>query len=877
VLLLALAAPVALAGASSAGVPQATKGQQACANGVNAGWLGVVKAQNADTTACLKSVASGKATLEDCLGRDLKGKVAKAEAKTSGTDAKECGAPDTPAFGYTGAATANAAAKEASTASFDAIFGAEPNVVSKAVDKAGAACQAEVAKRAFKLSETWAAEANKAKKSALKGATPPVGDAAGLGAALDAALAASAKVTKAENGVNTGVAKKCPDAVVADLFDCGDATTSNGLALCVIAAAKEEACLSFETADAVPLDCLGDELLVGAASRSILPLVAGSYDYLTPGFPPRSDPFDVGIPVPAWDDGRIAVGNGASDSYWVHDDVRATALAIQRPGKDEIVVLVATDLYMVFRLDAEGIRAKVAALVGAELAPDLRVIVTATHNHHGPDTAFDVNHDWYEHMTDQVAAAVAEAVEERQPATLRVAAGQHWFGAEDGTDPQVFDPSLNVLQARDSKGAAIATLVQWNNHPEATLGWEPPLSAIEADCVVLGLEGEDCEAEGRYFTSDFPGVLRDVLAESQAGEVLYLNGALGVIIGPGGTQVWEVDESHPLGNQMVAPAGAVAPGGGTNYEEENFRKTAIIGEQLAAAVLRLLDGAQTLGRTKLDYAVQPFYTRLSNIGFRVLLVVDEMTGRADLGHDPATLYTCPALGPKTDATCVSDGGDTIFDAAIEVSYRVGDHLKTAVEYLRIGGVGIMFLTGEIPSELTIGLPADFRTMPEQWYEEAPDRHAFGADYTIPGFVRQRMADEYEWTVGLGSDQLGYHVPISNFRALCVGDEIVGEGTCDALYEEGSIEFPDSVAGTTCKDLIENPDPNDPAFVVASCKYGQALGEADGHYEETNSAGWDLVEDMMNAVAAITGNDDATEVNPEFPGWWPGLLPPGDLP
>jgi hypothetical protein len=189
----------------------------------------------------------------------------------------------------------------------------------------------------------------------------------------------------------------------------------------------------------------------------------------------------------------------------------------------------------------------------------------------------------------------------------------------------------------------------------------------------------------------------------------------------------------------------------------------------------------------------------------------------------------------------------------------------------------MFLTGEIPSELTIGLPSAFRTEPESWYDEDPGSHAFGADYTIPGFVRQRMSDAYEWTVGLGSDQLGYHVPISNFRVLCVGDEIVGEGTCASLYDEGSIEFPDSVAGATCKDYIDNPDPNNPAFVVASCRYGQALGEADSHYEETNSAGWDLVEDMMNAVAAITGSEDSTDVNPAFPGYWEGFLPPGDLP
>jgi len=66
-------------------------------------------------------------------------------------------------------------------------------------------------------------------------------------------------------------------------------------------------------------------------------------------------------------------------------------------------------------------------------------------------------------------------------------------------------------------------------------------------------------------------------------------------------------------------------------------------------------------------------------------------------------------------------------------------------------------------------------------------------------------------------------------------------------------------------------------VAGSCLYGQALGEAEGHYEETNSAGWDLAQDMMDAVAAVTGNDDTSEVNPDFPGWWQGYLPPGSLP
>ena len=626
-----------------------------------------------------------------------------------------------------------------------------------------------------------------------------------------------------------------------------------------------------------------DTLLVGAASRSVLPLVNGSLDYLAAGFPARSDPYDPGIVVPSWDDGRIAVGNGDSFSAWVHDDLRVTALAVDDPRSPELVVIVATDVYMVFRVDGEEIRAKAAALLPPGLARRTRIVVSATHNHHGPDTAFDVNHAWYEQMADQVAAAVADAVRSRRPARLRVAAGEHWFGMNDGTDPQIFDPRLNALQAVDVNGAVIATAVQWNNHPEGTLSWGPPQAVIADDCVQLGLSGGNCDAEGRYFTADYPGVLREDLQARYGGEVLYLNGALGVLIGPGGAHVWEVTAEHPLGNQLVAPAGAVAPGGGSNYAERNFRRTAIIGEQLALAVQRILDDAAPVADPRVSYAVQPFFTRLSNFGFRILLVVDPGTGRTQLGHNVPALYTCEPGVPASASTCTPDAGAAATDPLLGLPYRVGDHLQSAVEYVRVGSVGMMFLPGEIPGELTIGLPSAFRSEPEHWYEEPPGRHAFGDDYTIPGYTTARMSDAYRWTIGLGSDELGYFIPISNFRVLCVADLVAGPGACAALYAAGAIEFPDSIAGTTCKAVTDHPvlllNYPEPArtAVAASCRYGQALGEALGHYEETNSAGWDLAQDMMDAVAALTGNDDATEVNPDFPGWWQGYLPPGDLP
>jgi hypothetical protein len=613
----------------------------------------------------------------------------------------------------------------------------------------------------------------------------------------------------------------------------------------------------------------------GAASRSVLPLVDGSRAYLGAGLPSDHDAISPGVFVPEWDDGRIAVGNGDSVSHWVHDDLRVRALALSELSGQHLTVLLSADLYMIFRADADLIRKKVAASLPGR---DVEVLIGSTHNHHGPDTAFDVNHDWYEEMTDQAADAAVEAVRRARPARLKAGSGKHWFGMDDG-DPQVIDPSMNVLQAVGTNRRVIGTVVQWNNHPETTLNWSPPAD-LSSECAVLGWEGDDCHAEGRYFTSDYAGVLSRTIERRTGAEALYFVGALGHLVGPGGASVWEVDRHHPLGNHFDPPPGAAAPGGnGFSYTDKNFRRAAVIGEQAALAALRIIDRADSIRTGHIDYRRQPFYSRLSNIGFRVLLVVDPQTGFTQLGHVPPVAYTCPAGGPKTDATCRSEGLATEEDPFVG-TIRRGDHLKSEVGYLRIGPVGMMFLPGEVAGELVIGLPAEFRLDPGRWYGESTELNAFGDDYTTPGYVLNRMHDRYRFTIGLGNDELGYIFPISNWRVRCVADEIGGPGACQALHDAGVIEFPDAVAGATCKAITDEPQrleqyPADARLAVsASCRYGQALGEAEGHYEETTSAGWDLAEDMLAAVAALTGDDDPAMVNPRFPGYWKEYPPPG---
>jgi hypothetical protein len=619
----------------------------------------------------------------------------------------------------------------------------------------------------------------------------------------------------------------------------------------------------------------------GAASRSVLPTVDGTHAYADASrLPLDTDAHDPGVFVAAFDQGDIHVGNGRDGAHWVRDDLRVQALALERQGGDPIVVLVATDLYMVFAPDADELRRRVRDALPAEIGPRVEVLVSATHNHHGPDTAFHVNPDWYTYFLDQATDVVREAVQRLEPASLRAAEGTHYFGASDLNGIRVYDPTLGVLQARAPDGRVIATLVQWANHPESTLNWSPPRTRIAEACAALEWTGDACDARGRYLTADYPGVLARWLGRRVGGEVLYVNGAIGAMASPLGVPAWEVTDRAPVGNGYTSPQGAQPPGGdGTAFDVRNFRKAVLIGEQLGVAVEALLGRAEGLGHSRLEVAHEPFFTRMSNIGFRKLAVINSATGRPAIGYMPGRLYTCPPAGPKNDTTCTADGyaGE---DDPVVGRIRVGDHTRTSVSLVRIDAVTLLFMPGEVPGELVIGLPADVRQHPERWQDPEPARYAPVATFEIPGYLKRQLPGTYRWAVGLGNDELGYILPIVDYRVKCVADQLAGPGTCARLHAAGTIDFPDAVSGARCKMLADAPSPEDAAGqtpvpapldpVAASCRYGQALGQAQGHYEETNSVGWDAAQDMFDAVTRLTGTRDTTQVNESFAGYWHGF-------
>lgn len=618
------------------------------------------------------------------------------------------------------------------------------------------------------------------------------------------------------------------------------------------------------------------KLRVGAASASILPTVNGTIDYLetATGWGTQAGaaaPNDIGVFVAKFDQGNVSVSNGNSDASWVHDDVRATAVAIDRDG-DRAIIL-GLDTYMTFSMDADHIETEIKTQLPAEWqqAP---ILIAPTHNHHGPDVAFDINPEYYEHLTVQATSAVLKAVESIQPATAHAASGEHRFGVSDGRDPIVFDPRVNVIDFTSTDGAAIATIVQWTSHPETTLGWEPPVPDLAERCAEKGWNGDDCFADGRYLTADYPGVLRTRLQQSGKAEVLYMNGPLGNQIGPGEADVWKVDDAHPVGSGWVVPDGASPVDGCDDYRCRNLARTDAIGSQLANTVLTLLDTAPEASIDKLDWKVQPFYTRLTNIGFR-LLIAD-----GDLGWQPITLYKCEAGKPLSDETCVSDNGmkedDPILTPLIESQIRSGDVVKTRISFLDLGSVGFLFMPGELPPELVVGLPADFDTATSKYYIDGPGLHAEGADYDFPGYLMSLVDRDVLFTVGLGEDELGYWVPVNEYRLKCLGLVFRDGQKCDDLNARGIIPHADSIDGATCKKITDDPAAlkeyasADATAVAAICRYGQALGrelgEPEGHYEETNAAGWDLVTDLWEAATTLFGGKGSGRINPDNPGY-----------
>jgi hypothetical protein len=232
--------------------------------------------------------------------------------------------------------------------------------------------------------------------------------------------------------------------------------------------------------------------------------------------------------------------------------VRALAL---RAG-DESIAIVNVDSLGVPSVLGDRARAMVP-----RLAPE-RIIIGSTHTHSAPDAyaypdgkgGHTGSLEYMKFLTEQIAAAVNEALDRLQPAELRVATGEAKGKiAFNYYAPDLYDRRDNVLQVRGLNGQPIATLVNYAIHPEV---YGPKRGIMSPDLC---------------------GPLYDQIEQSAGGIALFMNSAQGGMI--------TADER----NLNVMPRDALR---GYSFEETDARsESERIGKLLASESLRIIDPA----------------------------------------------------------------------------------------------------------------------------------------------------------------------------------------------------------------------------------------------------------------------------------------------
>ena len=223
-----------------------------------------------------------------------------------------------------------------------------------------------------------------------------------------------------------------------------------------------------------------DEFRVGAATKVFTP------------DPLRPISGGMGIPVPAKEK---------------KGELTARAVVFQKG--DTSLAVVSVDLLGFPSALANKVRAEVKRI------PANNILIGATHGHSSPDVyAFpdgrggntgDLN--FIAFVVKKTAAAINEAIDHLQPASLRVATGEAKGKiAYNYYAPQLFDPRMDVIQAIDADGKNIVTLVNYAIHPE-----------------VLG------NAVG-ILSPDLVGPLCDRLEAEAGGMAMFMNGAQGGMV-----------------------------------------------------------------------------------------------------------------------------------------------------------------------------------------------------------------------------------------------------------------------------------------------------------------------------------------------------------
>lgn len=331
-----------------------------------------------------------------------------------------------------------------------------------------------------------------------------------------------------------------------------------------------------------------DQLYVGYAGRDVTPEI---------------EPFVDDNKNGAWDEGEAFTdknGNGVFDAYWiagyssgrlatgVADPIWARALALRQ--NQTTVVLVSVDTCGLFRDESLAIEQRLDPRLGIDL-----FLLHATHNHEAPDLTggwgrdtftYGVHEGYRARVHDRIVQAVTEAVQGVKPARVSISQvrvqdpdGSMLRYVNDSRQPTVIDNRLHTLQFIEAGDAipprAIATLVNWANHPEAA------------------------GSKNQLLTSDFVHTVREQIEKQGGGPVVYVSGALGGLLGPG--------RAEPLDEK------------GVPIKENGLPKARALGHEVSRFALQALADPQATSvagkDARLSFRTARFTAHVDNIKY----------------------------------------------------------------------------------------------------------------------------------------------------------------------------------------------------------------------------------------------------------------------
>lgn len=419
-------------------------------------------------------------------------------------------------------------------------------------------------------------------------------------------------------------------------------------------------------------------------------------------------------------------GNGVFDATWIagygnaraaigsNDDLEVRAIAFRY--NETTVALAVFDCVGLFINHLDQVRAE-PSLRGLDVD---RIVLASTHVHEGVDTVglwgpalavSGLNPAYMARIRERGAAAIRRAVESLRPARMRVAqtltvdpmTGSTLAYVNDTRDPVLFDPTLTVAHFVEDAAPerTIATWVNWSSHPEYTGANNNLLSADYVHYLRETIE---------------TGVPRDSLP-GLGGITVFLNGAIGGQVGPGGG---------------VAPIGE----DGIPVRQGGIPKARAAGRSVGALALRTLTSQGTEASvTAVSYRSAPIHCRAQNTLYGILY--NQRTVERELiGYNERR-----AIGP----------GNYPF-------------IRSRVTYLQVGPVAMISAPGELHPELWIGTDPRY-----SWGQPTLTETVNRPDLSMgpqPPYLRDLMLANpdvrYAFVGGLTEDFLGYIVPSYNY-------------------------------------------------------------------------------------------------------------------